>query len=317
MGKKKKNKSVPVSPLSTLLATLCLFAGLLLVFSSPTAGEIVRQQILAAIIQYRVQEPDRVGVDADRIESFIRQAASQGAKIVVTPETTFYRFGVWKQNGVTQLDLAGSYDSLVQRFGALSKALRICLVIGLRKPSGDANLPTYNVAVFFGPEGTVLWEHQKIVLADTEKGFTKMGSTKSSVRVFQAPVGKTGMLICKDMDDDSTLPNTLVAQGMELFIGINADPGTGTPGRGWQKVYPACANGGACYGIGANQIGANSGFFFNGGSGFVAPNKTILSAAGYNGILNDEKILYQTLSLPCTSWCAPQFNPAFLYLLLE
>ena len=44
---------------------------------------------------------------------------------------------------------------------------------------------------------------------------------------------------------------------MELFIGINGDPGTGTPGRGWQKVYPACVLFGACYGIGANQIGAN------------------------------------------------------------
>jgi predicted amidohydrolase len=305
--------------MTRLLTTLCLTAGFLLVLTAPVSGEIVRQPVLAAIIQYRVQEPDRVGGDADRMEGFIREAALRGAKIVVTPETTFYRFGVWIQNGVTQLDLARNYDALVRRFGALSKELRICLVIGLRKPSGDTNLPTYNVAVFFGPEGTVLWENKKIILAHAEAGFTKSGSVERNVQVFQTPLGKTGMLICKDMDDDSTLPGTLVAQGMELFIGINADPGTGPPGRGWQKVYPACALGGVCYGIGANQIGANSGFFFNGGSGFVTPDKEVLSAAGYNGIPNDEQILYQTLQLPCSSsWCTtPRFNPAFLYLLLE
>ena len=302
--------------MTRLLTTLGLTAGLVLLLTLPVAGESVRQPVLAAIIQYRVQEPDRVGVDADRLEAFIREAASRGAKIVVTPETTFYRLGVWEHNGVTQLDLAKQYDALVRRFGALSKALRICLVIGLRKPSGDASLPVYNVAVFFGPDGTVLKEHQKIFLCDDEAGFTKGGSVTKNVQVFATPLGKVGMLICKDMDENF-LPQVLVAKGMELFIGISADPGTGTPGRGWQKVYPACALFGACYGIGANQIGANSGSFFNGGSGFVSPNE-VLSAAGYNGIANDEQILYQTLPLPClSSWCMPSFNPAFLSLLLE
>ena len=302
--------------MTRLLTTLGLSAGLVLLLTLPVAGESVRQPVLAAIIQYRVQEPDRVGVDADRLEAFIREAASRGAKIVVTPETTFYRLGVWEHNGVTQLDLAKQYDALVRRFGALSKALRICLVIGLRKPSGDASLPVYNVAVFFGPDGTVLKEHQKIFLCDDEAGFTKGGSVTKNVQVFATPLGKVGMLICKDMDENF-LPQVLVAKGMELFIGINGDPGTGTPGRGWQKVYPACVLFGACYGIGANQIGANSGSFFNGGSGFVSPNE-VLSAAGYNGIANDEQILYQTLPLPCSSsWCMPSFNPAFLSLLLE
>ena len=225
--------------MTRLLTTLGLSAGLVLLLTLPVAGESVRQPVLAAIIQYRVQEPDRVGVDADRLEAFIREAASRGAKIVVTPETTFYRLGVWEHNGVTQLDLAKQYDALVRRFGALSKALRICLVIGLRKPSGDASLPVYNVAVFFGPDGTVLKEHQKIFLCDDEAGFTKGGSVTKNVQVFATPLGKVGMLICKDMDENF-LPQVLVAKGMELFIGISADPGPVRPaGVGRKSIRPA------------------------------------------------------------------------------
>lgn len=38
-----------------------------------------------------------------------------------------------------------------------------------------------------------------------------MGSTKSSVRVFQTPLGKTGMLICKDMDDGPVKTSTAIS----------------------------------------------------------------------------------------------------------
>ena len=51
--------------MTRLLTTLGLSAGLVLLLTLPVAGESVRQPVLAAIIQYRVQEPDRVGVDAD------------------------------------------------------------------------------------------------------------------------------------------------------------------------------------------------------------------------------------------------------------
>ncbi len=245
--------------------------------------------ILCAIIQYRVQDPDSVGRDADRLESFIREAAAKGAKLIVCPETTFYRYGKWVQNGTSQLDLANEYETLENRFSALSKELKISLVIGLREPSG-ASHPVYNTALFLGPGGKVLGKHHKILLSSNEQSFTQMG--RSAV-AFETPFGKVGLLICKDMDDNR-FPGSLAAQGIDLLIGISGDPG-----RGWGKVQSGSQLAGA-YGIGANQIGANSGSTFIGLSGFVSPAGVPLSGAGIDQG-NNEGIYYHTLQLKYTA----------------
>lgn len=52
-----------------------------------------------AIIQYKVQNLNEVGVDADRLESFIREAAAQGAELIVAPETSFLYRGSRNPDG--------------------------------------------------------------------------------------------------------------------------------------------------------------------------------------------------------------------------
>jgi len=80
-----------------------------------------------AVIQYEIKDPNKVGVDAERLESFIREAAARGAGLVVSPETGFYRYEPWEQDGVTMLDLANSYDALKNKFSALAVELNISL----------------------------------------------------------------------------------------------------------------------------------------------------------------------------------------------
>ena len=63
-----------------------------------------------AVVQYEIQDLKEVGADAGRLETFIREAAARGAELVVTPETAFYRYEPWEQDGVTMLDLANHYD---------------------------------------------------------------------------------------------------------------------------------------------------------------------------------------------------------------
>ena len=298
---------------SILITTCCLYAFPAFTSAALAAQDTERWPVLAAIIQYQVKQLDAVGVDADEVEAFIREAAANGAKLVVTPETPFYRYSIWLRHGVTQLDLANSYDSLVSRFSSLSRELGICLVIGLRKPSGNSHLPVYNVALFFGPNGDILGMHHKVIISVTETSFTKSGN-QGDLQVFMTPYGKTGMLICKDMDEYWP-SKALISQGMDLLIGISAAASIGgAPGRGWQNVYPACAIGGVCYGIAANQIGTNSIDTTGGGSGFVAPGGHRLSAAGYDGIPNDERILYQTLLLPDANHSVNLSAPLFLLL---
>ena len=80
---------------------------------------------------------NEVGVDAGCLETFIREAASQGAELVVAPETSIYRYEPWEQDGVTVMDLAIHFEELKSKFSALSAELNISMVIGLREPSGD------------------------------------------------------------------------------------------------------------------------------------------------------------------------------------
>ena len=105
-------------------------------------------QIKVAVIQYAIQQADSVGIDDDRFESFVREAALNGAEFIVGPETSFYPYDPWLQNGTTILDLANQYHALVKRFSDLAKELNIFLAIGLREPSGIIEKPVYSIRLW-------------------------------------------------------------------------------------------------------------------------------------------------------------------------
>jgi len=126
-----------------------------------------------AIVQYEIQDLNEVGTDAGRLETFIREAAARGAKLVVTPETGFYRYEPWEQDGVTMLDLATHYDELKSKFSSLADELNISLVIGLRESSGEKEKPVFNTALFIGPDGAILGKQHKVFPSNAEMKWTK------------------------------------------------------------------------------------------------------------------------------------------------
>ncbi|MFH1175811.1 MAG: carbon-nitrogen hydrolase family protein [Acidobacteriota bacterium] len=243
-------------------------------------------EVKCAIVQYSVQEADAVGIDADRLTAFIREAAGNGAKLIVGPEATFYRVSPWSQNNVTILQLAQEFEALKTRFSTLASQLGVAIVIGLFEPSGDELKPVHNTALFIGPDGAVLGRHRKVVLADEEYDFGKAGKeAEGDGSPFATPFGRVGMLIGKDMRT-TYWPDTLAAKGMDLFIGIAADPA-----RGWQAVVHGCLKA-SCPGIAANQYSASATAPLAGKSGFVTPNGACIRDAGA-----EEKIIYATLPL--------------------
>ncbi|MDB4583624.1 Ig-like domain-containing protein [Draconibacterium sp.] len=254
---------------------------------------ICHGQVKVAIIQYAIQQADSVGIDDDRFEKFVRDATSNGAKLIVGPETSFYRYDTWSQNGTTMLDIANEYDGLVRRFSGLAKELDIYLVIGLREPSGDSRKPVYNTGLFIGRNGEILGKHRKMNPSNSEKAFTKAGNLQmGDAMPFNTPFGKTGMLICKDMDNSlgcNGCPDwdlQLASKNPDLIIGLNGDES-----RGWIKVVRACKNA-ECFGIGANLAQNTWDERPGGNSGFVNPKGEVISEAGLG-----EKILYQTLPI--------------------
>jgi len=237
--------------------------------------------VKCAIVQFSDLHPDEVELDAARLEQYVREAAANGARLIVAPENCLHRYGERERNGVTQLDLAGSFDALVARFSSLADELHVCIAFGLREPSGDPDKPTYQSAVFIDHNGELLKIYRKRRPSSGEAALTKGGG--EDWEPFETPFGRCFMQVCKDMDGDGYV-NEMPAD-IDLLIGLNKDPG-----RGWVKVDAGCEHAG-CYGVGANWAGdARHG---GGNSGFVGPDGNVISEAG-----SGEKIVYATLPLP-------------------
>jgi predicted amidohydrolase len=231
--------------------------------------------VKVAIVQYQVQEADKVGADGDRVEKFFRTAADRGARLVVVPETCFYRYAPWEQNGVTIGDLAGEYDGLSRRFASLAEELAICLVIGLREPHTERMV--YNTALFFGPQGQVLGKHRKTVPSSGETAFTTAGTAA------EAPIGNVGMLICKDAKA-GPWAKAFNNQRIDLYILIAGDDN----GTSFTSFGGTCA-GARCVGILANQVTK---------AGKGAGNSAIGTPDGKVRFLGGgEQVFYETLPL--------------------
>lgn len=238
-----------------------------------------------AVIQYRVKDPHGIGRDGARLEEKIRQAVDHGARLVVCPETTLHRYQPVKTQGVSMLSLAQTFDTLSAHYAALADELNIGLVIGFREPTGFRNLITYNTALFFGPDGSILGKHHKMRASVAEAGFTAQGSeTRGDATPFDTPYGRIGMLICKDLNANEIWSERMALKHPELMIGIMGDPT-----EGWQKMTRVCAWS-PCYGIAANQIGSNSGDYYAGHSGFVNDRGQAIKR-----VSSGETIVYHTI----------------------
>ena len=246
-----------------------------------------------AIIQYEVKELNEIGADADRLETFIREAAAQGAELVVTPETSFYRYEPWEQDGVTMLDLANHYEELKSKFSALAVELNISLVIGLREPSGDKEKPVYNTALFIGPDGVILGKQHKIFPSNTEMTWTKAGITHSE---FETAFGRVGMMICKTAKTN-WWDSYEKEDNLDLFILIAGDKDASS----FDRFSAICVKSN-CYGLIANQICGPEDDGRKGNSSWGYPDGTVVQLGG------EERIFYKDLQLPIESSYGPQFG---------
>ena len=234
-----------------------------------------------ALIQHRVRDPDALGRDPDLIASVVHRAANAGAKLVVAPETCFYRYEPWECNGVSMAHLAGHYDVLRARFATLAAERGISLVIGLRQPSHDADRPVWNTGLFFGPDGALLREQHKIVPSLAEKTWTLPGEPG----VFESPFGRTALMICKTAKTERW---SVYNEGsLDLFILIAGDKDA----TSFSRFGDICrAN--HCPGVLANQIKGVGSEGYKGNSAWG-------TADGSVTYLGDrEDVYYRDLDIP-------------------
>ncbi len=161
-------------------------------------------------------EPWNKEANYAKLERYARQAAAQGAQVVVTPEGFLEGYVgnrgrtkdlTWERYAAAGERLDGP---LLTRVCNLARELRLYLLIGFAELRDDR---MYNSVVIFSPEGAVVTHYSKTHTADDEPLNTK----GVEFPVASTPLGRWGTLICMDRQ----LPETsrvLALKGAQIIL---------------------------------------------------------------------------------------------------
>jgi predicted amidohydrolase len=146
----------------------------------------------------------------DLIAALIRQAAAQGAKLVVASEMVVVGYPYIPNvppedmNFNTREEILPYAETIPGTssiyFSALAKELSIYIQFGMAEI--DAQSLLHNSAVAVGPDGSVLAVHRKVNLFKQESNYFTPGVAAT---VYNTPAGRIGMMICADVYTSSLL----------------------------------------------------------------------------------------------------------------
>lgn len=160
-----------------------------------------------AVVQMHCR-PGDVDANLATIDTMVRQAAGEGAQLVVVPEmaTTGYFIS-------DRLDqLAEPTDGpTAKRLSELAKDLAIHLAVGMVLVEGGAY---FDAQLLFGPDGVLLATYRKVHLFSAEREWFSAGDDPI---VVETPIGRIGMTICYDLIFPE-FTRRLVDMGADLII---------------------------------------------------------------------------------------------------
>jgi nitrilase len=188
-----------------------------------------------------VQQPpvllDKAG-SIERLVRCAREAAVQGAHIIVFPEAFIpgYPSWIWRLRPGGDMGLSDQlHAALLANAVSLqgddlspilkvAKEHRVHIVFGMNERDSEYSRSTiYNSVAVIGPAGTVLNRHRKLMPTNPERMVWGMGDA-SGLKVIDTPVGRIATLICWE----SYMPlarYALYADGVEIYITPTYDTG--------------------------------------------------------------------------------------------
>jgi len=141
-------------------------------------------------------------------EKWIAKAGKQGVKLLAFPETWLpgYPFwldvsaemGLWDHpptKEVFRLLFDNSVtipSAAVNRLGEAAASAGLSLVMGINERAGGT---LYNTLLYFGPDGSLLGKHRKLIPTYTERMVWGRGDG-STLTVVDTPMGRVGGLVC-------------------------------------------------------------------------------------------------------------------------
>ncbi len=216
--------------------------------------------VSVSAIQMKMGEDKAANLD--KAEAMVREAAAQGAQIILLPELfegLYFCKDMDKQYFLWAAEREN--NPIIKRFSVLAKALEVVLPISYFEKSGDYY---YNSLVVIDADGTVMQNYRKSHIPDgpgyEEKFYFEPGDT--GFQVWETAYAKIGVGICWDQWFPETA-RVLALLGSELIFyptAIGNEPEIHVDSKDhWQRVQMGHAAANTVPVIAANRIGEEAG----------------------------------------------------------
>lgn len=195
----------------------CWLTGFLLVFAgiqfAPAAETNPPITVRVAGIVLKWLRTDKEA-NMRRVEPMIREAATNGAKIVCTTECFLDGYAI-ADKGIPLEQYRALGEPIpdgkyFRRLAALARELEIHLIAGMTEADGDAR---YNTSVLLGPDGTLVGKYRKQKLGHE---LVRNTPGKDSP-IFETRFGRVGIMICADRTEASIVQRFCTA-GADFLI---------------------------------------------------------------------------------------------------
>ena len=231
-----------------------------------------------------VQMAPRLGdikTNLNRHLESLDRARKDKADLVVFPELSLTGYSL--KDLVPDAALDAAHSPVFKEILAAGRGMSV--VVGFVEERDSERGLFYNSAAFLA-DGKVLHVHRKVFLPTFgmfEEG--KFFAQGRNFRPFQAPFGKTGLMICRDFLQYGS-SYLLFAGGAEVLIVISAAPGRGVAGPGgfetshmWELMGEAMSCFSTAFVLYCNRTGSEDGVTFAGGSFIYSPKGERLARA--------------------------------------
>lgn len=237
-------------------------------------GDKKMEKIIAGLVQMD-SGPD-MNENMRMAEQYVREAAEQGAKLILFPETAEY----------TGADMPGNASAVPgyvsRRFSSLAKRYDVYLHCGSMTVRRHPGRPS-NTSFLFGPDGETIAEYSKIHMFDVNiPGSVSYEESReicpgNEIVLADTALGLFGMSICYDIRFPEQY-RLMAFSGADAFL-IAADFTKATGERHWEALLRTRAIENGCYVLAANQCGQKARFEAYGHSMIIAPDGEILAEA--------------------------------------
>jgi predicted amidohydrolase len=211
-----------------------------------------------------------VEANLGRIEAAMRDAARQGATLLVTPELAIQGYGAGDAMAALAEEPQGASW---RRLAAVSQETRIAVIAGFAERDGEA---VYNSALFVDGDKPPKVYRKSHLYGPYERSLFKP-ETPTSCLVVHAGM-RFGMLICYDVEFPENVRRLALA-GAQAILVPTALPASDHDELIAKKMIPVRAFENQVFVAYVNHCGADALVVYAGLSGIAAPDGTMLAAA--------------------------------------